>query len=221
MNHVSRVCRRTPTIVLPLLFVLFLYGSMSEASAGDRGRVGCREAILLSDADSDQFLSRYPEYITYLQYMSEGGLQPGEAWGQDVVFRELPTPLRDNFEAFAGSNGQINITGASPECSEQPLSVFLDSFCSQTRQSIDNSRRVKSIPWTPWTGDVKDLSFELHSISSGSPGLGDKSTFRNSEPNLRGGQSMGPNQHQKQGFAGGETCIAIPRHLTVSLPREA
>lgn len=123
---------------------------------------GCQQALLLSDTNRDELLNRYPEYLFYLNQLSESN---SPFFSRYSGFEELPISLKDNYRQFANPEGYINIT----EVQSATTRGQVDELCEQTKfwlASINNHRS-----YLRRATNRAGLSSSSYEIFSGSPQL--------------------------------------------------
>jgi hypothetical protein len=125
-----------------LLLLLLLLCPLSTAST----ILTCRQALLLSDGNDNELMDRYPEYTTFLRYMS----LHVTATSTDITnatttlksklkFEDLPNKLQTHFWVYSTSGssgdwhsregeGHIDIAAPNDEDTD-----FLEEFCEQTK----------------------------------------------------------------------------------------
>ena len=93
----------------------------------------CIEALHRADISNNNRLNRDPEYIEFLNEVSDNSFG-------SVSYEELPEVAKANFETYMGFSGVVDITGTKPGSypTSQQLRM-LESFCEATMVAVKES----------------------------------------------------------------------------------
>ena len=86
--------------------------------------LACKQALLYSDRNKDQFLDRYPEYVTYLDHMSITGYIFG-----DTQFDNLPQLAQDNYNNFLNGIDNNEICTVNGDMLETKNTGLIEGGC--------------------------------------------------------------------------------------------
>lgn len=106
-------------------------GGEGPDCSGTISQAQCNTAIAIADLSRDDLMDE-SEYVRFINRLSNNEYS-------GVEFDALPAGLKSNYDKFAVTNGQIDVTGSKP--GQTPTSAqadFLAALCCETDLTIDN-----------------------------------------------------------------------------------
>lgn len=100
------------------------------SAAYDRGQ--CNVDLSISDGYQNNLLDK-SDYVRFVNRISDNDYS-------GVQFEQLPQNIQENYNKFATSDGQVDISGSKPgQRVSVEQDIFLDTFCCETNWVVQNS----------------------------------------------------------------------------------
>lgn len=117
-------------------------GAAGPDCTGTIPQTQCNTALAIADLSRDDLMNQV-EYLRFVNRLSNNAYLTAQ-------FATLPDSLQSNFQKFATTNGQVDVSGTKPGQSPTPVQAeFLASLCCETDLTIQNPDGGGSIPTTP------------------------------------------------------------------------
>jgi len=118
--------------ILSLACALLLSSVQAQTSTNSNSdQEKCVAALLAADISGNNQLNLDPEYITFLNEMSDNQFE-------FAAFSELPLSLRMNFNTYRESQGAIDISGAiRPEEATNSQKRIIETLCETTGEALE------------------------------------------------------------------------------------